>query len=60
MNRKEIFLKTRRRMFIFGLIGLFVLAAWTLSAFWEHIDQLGGNYSLGAKLVDCSANFCTN
>jgi hypothetical protein len=50
MNRKEIFLKTRRRMFIFGLIGLFVLAAWTLSAFWEHIDQLGGNYSLGAKL----------
>jgi hypothetical protein len=49
-KRKQQFLRRRTRMFVFGLIGLLILAAWTLSAFWEHIDRLQTSYGWAAKL----------
>ncbi len=53
---KEIM--TRRAQMAFMGIGLWVfLAAWSISAFWQHIDELGATYRNGARLGALGAEF---
>jgi len=50
MPKREQFLSVRGQMFLAFLIPFLFLGFWTLSAFWEHIDQLKPTYRIGAKV----------
>lgn len=55
MNRQFM---SRRVQMAFVAGGLwFLLALWSLSAFWAHIDSLGANYQLAAKCGAMAGEF---
>ena len=47
---KQQFLNRRAQMFTVGAIVWCLLAAWTVSAFWGHIDELNESYQFAARL----------
>jgi hypothetical protein len=46
-------LRERQQVFCVSLLLWVCLAAWTLSAFWEHINSLDPEYALQSKLGAC-------
>lgn len=46
---KQEFLTRRAQMALVGVALWLLLALWSLSAFWQHIDDLGPTYRLAAK-----------
>lgn len=48
--KKENFITLRGQMAFVGIVLWFLLAAWSLSAFWQHIDELGATYPKVTKL----------
>lgn len=49
---------TRRAQMAFIGVGLWLfLAAWSISAFWQHIDELGATYRNGSRLGALGAEF---
>ncbi|MGH9838047.1 MAG: hypothetical protein ACREEM_04610 [Blastocatellia bacterium] len=47
---KKQFLNRRTQMFVIGALVWILLAAWTISAFWGHIDELAERYQFAARL----------
>lgn len=47
---KKQFLSARGQMFVMFLIPFLFLCGWSLSAFWQHIDDLAPTYKSGAYL----------
>lgn len=47
---KRQFMNRRNQMFVIGLIVWLLLACWTISAFWTHIDELGESYQFAARM----------
>lgn len=47
---RQQFLSARGQMFLAFLIPYLILAAWSLSAFWQHVDSLRPAYRNGARL----------
>lgn len=57
MQNQKAFLGKRGRMAFIG-VGLWLfLAAWSVSAFWQHIDELGATYRLGSRLGALGGEF---
>jgi hypothetical protein len=56
MNEKN-FMTKRAQMAFIGVGLWFFLAAWSISAFWQHIDELGATYRNGARLGAIGAEF---
>lgn len=50
MGNQKRFLNRRGQMFAVGVIVWILLACWTISAFWGHIDELGESYQSAARL----------
>src|SRR5262245_66453544 len=48
--QKQNFITQRGQMAFVGIVLWFLLAAWSLSAFWQHIDELGATYPKVTKL----------
>ncbi len=58
MNKKKESLLTQRGQMAFWAIGLWIfLAAWSLSAFWQHIDTLSPTYQWAAKCGAAGGEF---
>lgn len=56
MDKKAIM--TKRGKIAAAAIGVWLfLAAWTLSAFWQHIDELGVTYRIGSYIGAAGAEF---
>lgn len=49
MNTQKQFLSPKGKQMLFFVIAWLFLAAWSLSAFWEHIDALKPSYQFAAK-----------
>ncbi len=50
-------LRERQQIFGVGFVLWLALAAWTLSAFWEHINSLKPEYALQSRLGACGGEF---
>lgn len=50
IQKKRSLLSQRGQMFVMATALFIPLAAWSLSAFWQHIDTLKPTYQFGAKL----------
>jgi hypothetical protein len=56
MDNKH-FLNRRAQMAFVGVGLWFLLALWSISAFWQHIDELGATYRLAAKCGAMAGEF---
>lgn len=54
---KKQFLSDRGLIALIAIIMWFLLAAWSLSAFWSHIDSLGESYQFAARLGAMGGEF---
>lgn len=57
MSEQKPFLSNRAQMAIVGVIMWLLLALWTISAFWQHIDELGAEYRNAAKAGATAGEF---
>ena len=57
MNNRKQFLSRRAQMAFVGMGLWLLLAAWSLSAFWSHIDSLGESYHFAAKCGAMAGEF---
>ncbi len=57
MSTSEKIMSRRGTMAFIGIGLWFFLAAWSISAFWQHIDELGATYRNGARLGALGAEF---
>src|SRR5262245_4411629 len=48
--QRQNFINQRGQMAVVGIVLWFLLAAWSLAAFWQHIDELGATYPKASKL----------
>lgn len=56
-NEKKDMMSRRAQMAFIG-VGLWLfLAAWSISAFWQHIDELGATYRTGSRFGAIGAEF---
>lgn len=57
MNKRREFLTRRVQMALVGVGLWLLLALWSISAFWQHIDELGATYRLAARCGATAGEF---
>lgn len=57
MDNQKPFLSNRGQMALVGVTMWLLLALWTISAFWQHIDELGATYRNAARAGATAGEF---